>query len=129
MKRTASTLGPLALLAILGAAPAGAQQLVPGTWTGTMTPPGGAAIDVTFEVAQASGVPSVVMHAEDIEGEMEFRDVEVEEGQMTFWWEPGVRVDCTLFANDSGGFEGKCTDGTGPNGEGSLVMLPPAPGL
>lgn len=128
MKSTTSTIGLLALLCILGAAPAGAQQLVPGTWTGTMTPPNGPAVDVTYEVAVANGAPSVVMRAEDIEGEMEFKDIEVEEGQMTFWWEPGVRVDCTLFANESGGFEGKCTDGTGPDGEGHLVMLPPAPG-
>ncbi len=129
MKKTTPTLGLLALLGVLAATPAAAQQLVPGTWTGTMTPPGGDAIDVTFEVGQANGMPSVVMRAEDIEGDMEFKDVEVEEGQMTFWWEPGVRVDCTLFANESGGFVGKCTDGTGPNGEGTLVMLPPAPGL
>jgi hypothetical protein len=128
MNKIASTLGLLALLGSFSASPASAQHLVPGTWTGTMTPPGGGAIDVTYEVGESDGALSVIMRAAEIEGEMDFKDIRVEEGQMTFWWEPGIRVDCTLFATETGGFEGKCTDGTGPSGEGRLVMVPPGGG-
>jgi hypothetical protein len=126
MKRTASVVGFFALLALLGATPASAQQLAHGTWTGTMTPPGGDVIDVMYEVDEAGGAISVVMTSMDVEGEMEFHDVQFEEGQLTFWWDPGVRVECTLAATDAGTFQGKCTDGTGPSGEGTLVMVPPA---
>jgi hypothetical protein len=125
MKRTATILGFFALLAIRSASPASAQ-LTHGTWTGTMTPPHGDTISVVYEVGDTGGVLSVVMSSLDVDGEMEFHDVQVEEGQMTFWWEPGVRVDCTLLATDTGSFVGKCTDGTGPDGEGRIVMVPPA---
>ena len=125
MKKTTALLGFVALFALLWARPASAQ-LAHGTWTGTVTPPGGDVIEVSYEVGETDGALSVVMSSLDIEGAMEFHDVKVEEGQMTFWWDPGVRIDCTLQANESGGFQGKCTDGTGPSGEGTLVMVPPS---
>jgi hypothetical protein len=125
MIRTASGLVALAVLAMSGAAPAGAQELAQGTWTGTMTPPGGAAIPVTYEVGESGGTLSVVMRSVEVEGEMAFNDVQIVGSELTFWWEPGVRVDCTLLRTEAGSFEGSCSDGSGSSGEGRLTMLPP----
>ena len=126
MKRTAAGLGIVALLALGSAAPASAQALPQGTWTGTMSPPGGEAIPVNFEVSESAGALSIAMMAVQVEGEMPFRDIRLDGQTMTFWWEVGVRVDCSLTRTEAGGFKGTCSDGTGASGEGTLTMVPPA---
>ena len=126
MKRTAAGLGVVALLALGSATPASAQALPQGTWTGTMSPPGGEAIPVNFEVSESGGALSIAMMAVQVEGEMPFRDIRLDGPTLTFWWEVGVRVDCSLTRTEVGGFAGTCTDGTGDRGEGTLTMVPPA---
>lgn len=126
MKRTAAGWGIVVLLALGSAAPAGAQALAQGTWTGTMAPPGGEAIPVNFEVSESGGALSIAMMAVQVEGEMPFRDIQLTGQTLTFWWEVGVRVDCSLTRTQAGGFEGTCSDGTGDRGEGTLTMVPPA---
>ena len=127
MKRTAG-LGILTLLALLVMSPVGAQELERGTWTGTMTPPPGGNIPVTFEVDEADGALSIVMSAPLVEPPMVFRDVKLDGDELTFWWTPDIRLDCTLLRAEDGSFEGICTDGTGPGGEGTLKMTPPSGG-
>jgi len=126
MKRTAAGLGVVALLALGSATPASAQALPQGTWTGTMSPPGGEAIPVNFAVSESGGALAIAMSAVQVEGEMPFRDIRLDGQTMTFWWELGVRVDCSLTRTDVGGFAGTCTDGTGDRGAGTLTMVPPA---
>jgi hypothetical protein len=121
------TLPTVALVATALAAPASAQELPAGTWTGTMAPPGAATgIPVTFEVGGASSAPSIVMRSERVEGDMPFRDVRLDGSELTFWWDPGVRVNCTLERTAAGGFDGTCAGEAGPDGAGRITMVPPA---
>lgn len=127
MKRIALLNGAVTLLAAIVAAPANAQDMAPGTWTGTIAPPGMEPIPVTYDVARTDGALSIVMKSVSVMGEMPFRDVRIDESALTFWWESGVRLDCSLVRTPAGGYEGTCTDGTGPTGEGALTMVPPGP--
>ncbi len=127
MKSTVG-LGIFTLLAMLVTTPVGAQELERGTWTGTMTPPPGGDIAVMFEVGETDGALSIVMSAPLVQPPMVFRDVKLDGDELTFWWTPDIRLDCTLLRKDDGSFEGICTDGTGPDGEGILKMLPPSAG-
>lgn len=126
MSRPLAAVAVTTLLALAPSVPLQAQELTSGTWTGTMSPPGGEAIPVTFEVSGAGAALSVVMSAPMIEGTMAFNDVRLEGPALTFWWEPGIRVDCRLMRTQAGGYEGSCSDGSG-RGEGGMTMVPPEP--
>ncbi|HUP51963.1 MAG TPA: hypothetical protein VM198_05770 [Longimicrobiales bacterium] len=125
MNKSATYLGVAALLVLGAAAPAAAQDLTPGTWTGSMAPPGAAGVPVTFDVGEASGSVSIVMRSAQVEGEMPFQDVRIEGGELKFWWDPGVRVNCTLERTPTGGYEGPCAGVGGPEGAGRITMVPP----
>jgi hypothetical protein len=123
--KLALALAAVAFLSVVPASPAAAQQLPFGGWTGTMTPPGGQPITVTYEVGELDGVLAIVMRALMVQEIIPFHDIRVEENALTFWWEPGVRVDCRLERTATGSYEGPCTAG-GTGSAGSLTMVPPA---
>ena len=126
MKRTAAGLGMVTLLVMWVTIPVGAQELEQGTWTGTLTPPPGIEVPVTFEVGGTDGALSIVMTAPLVEPPMVFNDVKLDGDELTFWWAPDIRLDCRLLRKEDGSFEGPCSDGSGPAGEGILKMLPPS---
>jgi hypothetical protein len=126
MKRTAAGLGIITLLVMWVAIPVSAQELEQGTWTGTLTPPPGGEIPVSFEVGGTGGALSIVMSAPLVEPPMAFNEVKLDGDELTFWWAPDIRLDCKLLRKDDGSFEGPCSDGSGPAGEGILKMLPPS---
>src|SRR5690606_27200652 len=107
------------LVAAASPAPSAAQQLPSGTWSGTMTPPGGSPLEVTFQVGEVDGALAMVMRR-DPEGDMPLRDVRLAGDELTFWWFPGVRVECTLRRAGDGSFEGPCSDGTSARGDGAI---------
>ena len=125
MKSMAAGFGTVALIAMWVATPVGAQELQRGTWTGTLTPPGGAGVPVTFEVGETAGVLSIVMNNPQL-GDTAFNDERLDGRELTFWWEPGVRVNCALQRTAAGGFAGACTGEEGPGGAGRITMVPPA---
>jgi len=125
MMRTATGLGIFVLVAMWAATSAGAQELEPGAWTGTLTPPGGAGVPVTYEVGDTNGALSIVMNNPQL-GDITFNEPQLEGDELTFWFEPGTRVDCTLTRKDDRSFDGSCSDGRGADGQGVLTMLPPA---
>ena len=125
MKRTTTAVLLFALATLL-AAPAQAQDIRHGTWTGAMTPPGGEPVPVTLLVGEVDGALTIVMSNPEL-GPMEFSDEALDGDELTFWWNPGVRVDCTLARQEDGSFEGVCADERGTNGgQGALSMTPPA---
>ncbi len=125
MKRTAAGLGIVALLAMWVATPVGAQELAPGTWTGTLSPPQNSpSVAVTLEVGETDGALSIVMSAPGEES-IVFRDVKLNGDELTFWWQSGGGIDCTLLRKEDGSFEGICAERRGPE-EGTLTMLPPS---
>ncbi|MDH3207173.1 MAG: hypothetical protein OEO79_11210 [Gemmatimonadota bacterium] len=121
MKGKALGLGALVTAVLTSATPAAAQELELGTWTGLMSPPQGEGVPVTYQVARTAGDLSIVMNNVQL-GDIPFTDPRLEGDQLTFWWEPGTRVDCTLSRQASGAFEGSCSAG---NGEGAITMVPP----
>lgn len=127
MSRIAAILAAATLIVVATAAPATAQQLPYGGWTGTMTPPGGQPITVTYEVGEIDGALAIVMRALMVQEVIPFHDVRVEGDALSFWWEPGIRVDCRLQRTTTGSFEGPCSDGS-DRGAGALTMVPPAAG-
>ena len=124
MKRTVAGLGISAGLAMLATTSVGAQELRPGTWTGTMSPPGNDDVPVSYEVGETEGALSIIITG--MGQSFSFYEVVLDGTELTFWWEPGSRVDCTLLRKEDGSFEGTCTEETGPDGEGTLTMVPPS---
>jgi hypothetical protein len=112
-------------LAVGAVAPLQAQALTPGTWTGTMSNPVGGNVAVTFDVAGTAQAPTISMSVSMLPEPIAFNDIRLEGETMTFWWEPGVRVDCALTRDAAGGYAGTCSDGSG-SGEGRMTMVPPA---
>lgn len=113
------------LIASLATTPAAAQQLPQGIWTGTMTPPGGQAFNVSYEVGTRDGALVVAMMSIIVQEVIRFQDVRLTGDELTFWWEPGIRVDCRLRRTESGSYEGPCTPGGG-GPAGAITMVPPA---
>ena len=107
------------------ALPVSAQQLPPGVWTGTITLPGDRPFTVTYEVGTIDGALAIAMTSILVQEVVRFRDVALAGDELTFWWEPGLRVDCTLTRTESGTFEGPCTPGGGGTAA-ALTMVPPA---
>jgi hypothetical protein len=119
---------PLLLAATLTlgiVAPLQAQALTPGTWTGTMSNPVGGSVSVTFDVGGTAETPTISMSVSMLPEPIAFNDIRLEGSTMTFWWEPGIRVDCQLTRDSGGGYAGTCSDGSG-SGDGRITMVPPA---
>jgi hypothetical protein len=114
-----------ALILLATALPASAQQLTPGVWSGTITLPGDRPFTVTYEVGTVDGGLAIAMTSILVQEVVRFRDVELSGDELTFWWEPGLRVDCTLRRTTSGTFEGPCAPGGG-GPPAALTMVPPA---
>ena len=123
--RTLTGFGIIVLATMWAATSAGAQEIEPGAWTGTLTPPGGAVVPVTYEVSDANGALSIVMNNPQL-GDIEFNDARLEGDQLTFWFTPGTRVECTLTRKEDRSFDGGCSDGRGADGQGALTMTPPS---
>lgn len=89
LSKTLLTSLAAAVIAAAFASPAAAQQLPYGGWTGTMTPPGGEPITVSYEVGELDGALAIVMRAIMVQEVIPFHDIRVEGDALTFWWEPG----------------------------------------
>lgn len=114
-----------AFLLVAGASAAGAQELPTGTWTGTVTDPGGDVITIEYEIEMVDGalqghlIPPMEAGMPPIPME-EFR---VEGDVIYFNWSPGTFLECEIEKEDDGSWMGPCID---PDGEmGFLTMEPP----
>jgi hypothetical protein len=123
MPKIMSRLGVAALLAF--AAPLNAQDLAAGSWTGSIAPPGMEAIPLQIQVSGAGSGLSVLVSTVLFPGEIPLNDIRLDGSSMTFWWDLGVRVECTLTRDASGGYAGPCSDGSA-DGDGQMTMVPPA---
>jgi hypothetical protein len=120
MKRFAIVLS--AALPLLVFTPTQAQKLEPGKWTGTVSPPGEQATEVTYDVTMNGDSISITVNAAE-HGSFSFSDVKLNDKTLTFWFAPGPRVECTLTRREDGAFAGQCVDSDG--GNASMVMIPP----
>jgi hypothetical protein len=101
---------------------AAATRLPAGTWTGTVTPPGGQVFNVQYEVASTADSAAIVILGNG--NRYPASSVRFESGSLRFSWQPGPTLECVLAPQPDGGFAGEC--GT-PN-PGRLVMIPPKKG-
>lgn len=108
-------------LALAMTAPATAQDIQTGTWTGSITPPGVPTQETTYEVTASDDMVAITI-ATPI-GDLPFNDLEVGADRLTFSFEPGTPVDCVLMLRDDGSYSGECVDSDGD--PGVLVMVPP----
>lgn len=115
----------LAVLLVAFMAPAAvcsAQTLKSGTWTGTVQPPDGPVTDLTFDVTVMGDSLGVVIHAGE-HGDFTAREGHYRDGKITFAFEPGITVRCSLSRGEDGNFAGECQgeDGT----LAPMTMVPP----
>jgi hypothetical protein len=106
---------------LFAAAPAAAQTLHTGTWTGTIAPPDGGVVDVEYEVSVTNDEIGITLVFEM--GTFEFASIEFDGSVLSFTWSPGVNLTCELELQDDGSFEGECVDEGGESG--FLTMNPP----
>jgi hypothetical protein len=120
MKRLAIALS--AALPLIVFAPAQAQKLEPGKWTGTVSPPGEPATEVTYDVTMKGDTINMTINAGE-HGSFAASEMKLNDKTLTFWFAPGPRVECTLTRREDGAFAGSCLDPDG--GNASMVMIPP----
>jgi len=125
MPRIVSRLGIAALLLLAAAAPSNAQELTTGTWSGTIAPPNTEAIPLQLEVSGAGPALSVLVTSVLIQGAIPLNDIRVDGTSVSFWWDLGVRVECTLTRDAGGGYAGPCSAGDADE-NGRMTMVPPA---
>ncbi len=107
-----------------------AQDLIVGTWTGTLSVPGFPREFVTYDVFKSEGDSrNITMYHK--ERSYRFHDIKVTPfngttEQLIFKWTPGDDpVECTLERSDrDGAFEGQCAHPKEGRGL-ELTMIPP----
>jgi hypothetical protein len=109
-----SVLGMVSILA----APAGAQSLTSGTWTGTLQLAGGAQVEVEFTVTERGDSLHVTMNA--IDGpESPVTNLRLSGGEIAFNW---GSFACSLEGKGSS-YEGDCL--IADRSAGELTLVPP----
>jgi hypothetical protein len=101
------------------------QKIQAGTWTGTITPPNSNAVEVTFEVTVAGDSTKITAKGTP-RGDLPFANVHVAADRVTFDFNAGETISCTLMRQQGGGYKGNCLDSAG--GTGVIEMLPPKKG-
>jgi hypothetical protein len=100
-----------------------------GTWTGTLSPPGGQGIDVTFEVSGAGEDLAILLvwleEAPPEVEDMQLQEIARSDAALMFVLPiPNVRIVCELEGDDGGAYEGDCNGDDGQSGH--LRMIPPS---
>jgi len=117
----------LSLIAMNLPAPACAQAIVPGTWSGSVTDPSGNAKSVTYSVVRAHDSLSITLSQTSGGPPVSFADIRQVGDSLLFnlaAGRQGARLDCKLTRQPDGGYEGSCTDSGGQHGR--MRMVPPA---
>ena len=100
------------------------DDLVDGTWSGTMTQPGdGEALALEYHVTHQQGKLAIAIATPM--GRFPFSDISFVGGALRFTWQPGPSIDCQLEPRHDHGYSGDCVDESGAAGQ--LLMVPPAP--
>lgn len=128
MRLRAAILAVVALALFVAVAPANAQELEAGTWTGTVTPPDDPTFDVEYEVSYdeegALAITLIPPAGSGAPPSIPFRDAAFEDEALTFSWTAGsTALTCELLLLEDGSFEGECVDEDGVPGH--LTMVPP----
>ena len=115
----------MGLLLLAAPMAAAAQKLQPGTWTGTIAPPGNSPSPATFEVKVNGDSTSILLKTQF--GELPLTQIKVSADRINFVFSPGPQVNCILMLREDKSYAGDCKDGNG--GTGQIVMTPPKAGV
>jgi hypothetical protein len=108
------------------AAPA-AEKLEVGTWTGTVTPPNGQALALTFAVTAPNDSVKIDLTIADMGMTFPLTAIKLEGRKLGFEFMAGDEaIKCALEKKDDGTFAGSCADGSGQGGP--MTMVPPKKG-
>ena len=94
----------------------------PGKWTGSVTPPNGEETPVTADVTVNGDSLGIVLHAGE-HGDFSTTGGFHKEGTITFSFEPGPVVHCTLTKNTEGSYVGECVEDSGDVAQ--ITLVPP----
>ncbi len=122
MTALAFALRAAVFLLLASAGSAHAQALPTGIWTGTMVPPEGREVPVTYEVTRTGGELGITMTAGD-SGARPLEDIRVDGDRLHFTFQMGARLSCDLQRMSDGAYSGTCSTGGAQSGE--LTMRPP----
>jgi len=106
---------------------AGAQGIVNGKWSGPVTSPFGSTNQFTYSVSGSADSLSISVAEAAGGGSVPFSDIRLVGDTLRFTWPTGpagAGLVCRLFRQESGAFEGTCSDAEGR--EGQIRMDPPA---
>lgn len=116
------------ILSLVIADGAEAQTLTPGTWTGLMSPPGLAAVEISYDVQTVDSL-TIDVHTNGPAGIIPAGDISIEDDALKFTMGGlGIASRCTLLRQPDHSYSGECLN---PNSaidapRGRLTMVPPA---
>jgi hypothetical protein len=99
-----------------------AETLPTGKWTGSSTPAGEPELALTFDVSSSVGTLRITAHSPD-RGSYDFHHVKLNNGTLTFSFESGPVVLCSLRRRADGAYEGRCVAADGTSAP--MLMIPP----
>ena len=102
--------------------PAMADPVPNGLWQGTMVPPEGREVGVSFKVQKIAGRTTMTMSVPGM-GVVPLQDPELEDGLITFGFKMGEKfVSCRLEATGEDAYSGPCE---GEAGDGGSISMKP----
>ena len=100
-----------------------AQSLPVGIWTGSVAPTGEPPLPLTFEVSISGDSISILMRSGG-RGDFLVNQAKLAGDTLTFSFEPGTLVHCTLVKRADASYGGECAGEDDLRAE--MVMIPPA---
>ena len=117
MKRICLLLGLILLLPMEALY---AQTLKKGTWVGQVMVPSGKIDTLYMHVEPAVDGLKIDIELKDV-GRFPGEAVRHEEHAMYFTWNYNVAIDCVLYPQENGSYQGSCTDEKGNKGRFAFV--------
>jgi glyoxylase-like metal-dependent hydrolase (beta-lactamase superfamily II) len=109
------------------AAPAAAATanvpLRTGKWSGTLTLPDGTVMKPMFDIAVSAGAMTIDISADG--RTIPAADIKSDGTNLSFRFQPGPMIPCTLKKREDGAYAGTCSFGAT---DGPIVLLPPRDG-
>jgi hypothetical protein len=139
MKKLFMAAAAMMVMSIVAAPSASAQEMKDDKdmakkshWMkGTMTPPGGEAIEIAYEVAMGEQGPKGWIVADGDDGEktkIAMKDLSMDGSYVNYNWSPpdneDVVISCSLRKQADGGFAGDCKDNEEDGRTGQMTIAP-----
>ena len=98
------------------------QSLASGTWTGSVAPTGEPPLPLTFEVGMSGDSISILIRSGG-RGDFLVSEAKLAGDTLTFSFQPGPLVHCTLIKRADASYGGECAGEDDLRAE--MVMIPP----